>query len=237
MRFPPVPAEPLLGIPILWGSLPAPGLQASSLSKSFQGDASGTISLCDSCKCYKRPAHVIQTEKNWSMSSVGPCVGKLPQRTLLLCCFQCMLIKELEGKPAILPWECLLQQRDAFSCHFEPGVTSFQPSTESIFVSQYILISFHSPACAGYFEQRFLFKWENLIFSLLQIKMCISSNIQSNHRVHHLTLRRCPASYFCETDNLSIWGLKMCIILHLWFGRSGKFQIGLIFEKRDITGG
>lgn len=116
MRFPPVPAEPLLGIPILWGSLPAPGLQASSLSKSFQGDASGTVSLCDSCKWYKRPAHVIQTEENWSMASVGPSVGKLPQRSPLLCCFQCRLIKELEGKPAIFPWECLLQQRDAFSC-------------------------------------------------------------------------------------------------------------------------
>lgn len=107
MRFPPVPAEPLLGIPILWGSLPAPGLQASSLSKSFQGDASGTVSICDSCKWYKRPAH-IQTEKNWSMASVGPCVGKLPQRSPLLCCFQCMLIKELEGKPAILPERRLL---------------------------------------------------------------------------------------------------------------------------------
>lgn len=134
-RFPPVPAEPFLGIPILWGSLPAPGLQASSLSKSFQGDASGTVSLCDSCIRYKRPAHVIQTEKNWSVAFVGPCVGKFPQRSLPLCCFQRMLIKELEGKPTLLPWEYLLQQRDAFSCHFEPGVTSFQPSTESVFVN------------------------------------------------------------------------------------------------------
>lgn len=134
-RFPPVPAERFLGIPILWGSLPAPGRQASSLSKSFQGDASGTVSLCDSCKCYKHPAHVIQTEKNWSVAFVGPCVGKFPQRSPPLCCFQCMLIKELEGKPTLLPWEYLLQQRDAFSCHFEPGVTSFQPSTESVFVS------------------------------------------------------------------------------------------------------
>lgn len=152
-RYPPVPAEPLLGIPTLWGSLPAPGLQASSLSKSFQGDASGTVSLCDSCKCYKRPAHVIQTEKNWSVAFVGPCVGKLPQGSPLLCCFQCMLIKELEGKPELLSWECLFQQRDAFSSRFEPGVTSFQPSTECIFVNQSILVSSYSPGCADYFEQ------------------------------------------------------------------------------------
>lgn len=64
-----------------------------------------------------------------------------------------MLIKELEGKAALLPWECLFQQRDAFSSRFEPGVTSFQPSTEYIFVNQYILVSSYSPGCAGYFEQ------------------------------------------------------------------------------------
>lgn len=149
------------------------------------------------------------------MAFVGLCVGNSCS-ILRFCvvCIACWSKNWKENLHSSLPWECLFQQRDAFSSHFEPGVTSFQPSTEYIFVNQYILVTSYSPACAGYFEQRFLFKLENLIFSLLQIKMCISSNIQSNHPVHHLTLRHCPASYFCETDNLSIWGLKMCILFH-----------------------
>lgn len=77
-------------------------------------------------------------------------------------------------KTTQFPCESLSNHTEAFFRHFEPGVMLFKPSTECLCQPVHLGKLLQPRVC--YFGQRLLLKRENLIFSLLPIKMLISSN-------------------------------------------------------------